>query len=112
VKSPRKRRCPGIIESNEIEDEELTVAELLASGAVRKMKTRLAEQVQYTAIFGGQEVDMNQYLGKSLRLDFQGAINCVHCDRKTNKSFNQGYCYPCFKRLASTTLSIWPIPPA
>ena len=27
-------------------------------------------------------------------------INCIHCGRKTSKSFNQGYCYPCFKRLA------------
>jgi len=76
------------------------VAELLASGAARKMKTHLSDQVEYTAIFGDQEVAMNQYLGKTLNLEFKGAINCVHCDRKTNKSFSQGYCYPCFKRLA------------
>jgi hypothetical protein len=24
----------------------------------------------------------------------------VHCNRKTSKSFNQGYCYPCFTKLA------------
>ena len=24
----------------------------------------------------------------------------MHCDRKTNKSFSQGYCYPCFQKLA------------
>lgn len=76
------------------------MAELLASGAARKMKTQLAEQVEYTALLGDQEVPMNQYLGKVLTLKYLGAINCVHCDRKTNKSFSQGYCYPCFKRLA------------
>lgn len=76
------------------------MTELLASGAARKMKTRLAEQVEYTAVLGDVEIPMNQYLGKQLRLDYLGAINCVHCDRKTNKSFNQGYCYPCFRRLA------------
>ncbi|MEH6589550.1 MAG: DUF2797 domain-containing protein [Halioglobus sp.] len=74
--------------------------ELLASGAARKMKTQLGEQVEYLGIFGDQEVSMNQYLGRRLSLSFDGVINCVHCDRKTSKSFNQGYCYPCFKRLA------------
>ncbi|NBP93900.1 MAG: DUF2797 domain-containing protein [Gammaproteobacteria bacterium] len=30
-----------------------------------------------------------------------GTISCIACGRNTNKSFNQGHCYPCFKRLAS-----------
>ncbi len=76
------------------------MAELLARGPVRKMKTRLAGQVQYTALLGDDQVELNQYLGRKLRLEFSGAINCIHCGRKTAKSFNQGYCYPCFKRLA------------
>ena len=76
------------------------MAELLARGPVRKMKTRLAGQVQYTALLGDDQVELNQYLGRKLRLEFSGSINCVHCGRKTAKSFNQGYCYPCFKRLA------------
>jgi len=76
------------------------VAELLARGPVRKMKTRLAAQVEYTALLGDDQVELNQYLGRKLRLEFSGSINCVHCGRKTAKSFNQGYCYPCFKRLA------------
>ena len=74
--------------------------ELLASGAVRKMRTRLEQPVQYTMLLGEHEVPVNQYLGQQLQLDYLGAINCIHCDRKTNKSFSQGYCYPCFKRLA------------
>ncbi|MBT4520025.1 MAG: DUF2797 domain-containing protein [Halieaceae bacterium] len=73
---------------------------ILACGAVRKMKTTLASPVQYHLVLGEHDIPMNQYLGKVLRLDYRGVINCVHCNRKTNKSFNQGYCYPCFKRLA------------
>jgi len=76
------------------------VTELLATGPVRKMQTRLADQVQYTAVLGEQQVELNQYLGQKLSLEFSGTINCMHCGRKTAKSFNQGYCYPCFKRLA------------
>lgn len=76
------------------------MAEVLAAGAVRKMKTELAEPVQYTMLLGAQQVPLNQYLGRALWLDYQGDIHCINCDRKTNKSFNQGYCYPCFRRLA------------
>lgn len=76
------------------------MAELLASGAVRKMKTRLSRPVEYDAVLGEQRVALNQYLGRELWLEYSGEINCIHCDRKTAKSFNQGYCYPCFRRLA------------
>ncbi len=76
------------------------MAELIASGAVRKMKTQLADPVSYTMLLGDSEIPVNRYLGQSLRLDYSGVINCIYCDRKTSKSFNQGYCYPCFKRLA------------
>ena len=76
------------------------MTEVLASGPVRKMKTELADPVQYTMLLGDNEIPLNQYLGQSLQLQYSGVINCIHCGRKTAKSFNQGYCYPCFRRLA------------
>jgi len=72
----------------------------LAAGSARKMKTSLVTPVQYGMLLGGREVPLNQYLGRSLQLAFNGEINCIHCGRKTSKSFNQGFCYPCFRRLA------------
>ncbi len=72
----------------------------LASGTVRKMRTELAETVQYYLKFGDSEVPANTLLGQAIGLEYNGLINCIHCSRKTNKSFSQGYCYPCFKRLA------------
>jgi hypothetical protein len=76
------------------------MAELLASGAVRKMRNQLQDPVEYTMLLGDEEVGMNAYLGQRLELRYEGVINCIHCDRKTSKSFNQGFCYPCFRRLA------------
>ncbi|NQX88009.1 MAG: DUF2797 domain-containing protein [Halioglobus sp.] len=76
------------------------MAQVIAAGAVRKMKTELEEPVAYTMLLGNEEIPLNPFLGQSLQLDFAGSINCIHCGRKTNKSFSQGYCYPCFKRLA------------
>jgi hypothetical protein len=64
------------------------------------MKTALADPVSYALRLNEQEIPLNQYLGRQLQLQFHGVINCIHCNRKTNKSFNQGYCYPCFARLA------------
>jgi Protein of unknown function (DUF2797) len=76
------------------------LAQQLAEGALRKMHTALAEPVQYQMVLGEHREPLNGLLGQALQLDYQGQINCIHCDRKTSKSFNQGYCYPCFKRLA------------
>lgn len=71
----------------------------LASGALSKMRTELDETVQYFLPVGDQEVHLNPLIGQPIKLIYQGTINCTHCGRKTNKSFNQGYCYPCFKSL-------------
>lgn len=76
------------------------MADFVAAGAVRKMKNQLQDPVAYTLLLGEHEVPLADYLGRTLQLEYQGQINCIHCDRKTSKSFNQGYCYPCFKRLA------------
>ena len=73
---------------------------LLGEGGARKMRTDLQDPVQYTLWLGDAEIHVNQYLGRTLQLSYSGQINCIHCDRKTNKSFSQGYCYPCFRRLA------------
>ncbi|MEY3017495.1 MAG: hypothetical protein RL336_630 [Pseudomonadota bacterium] len=76
------------------------MSEILGSGAIAKMRTELASPVQYRLPIGDGEVAMNALIGKRLHLSFMQAITCCHCGRKTNKSFNQGYCYPCFTKLA------------
>ena len=69
-------------------------------GALRKMRTQLGSVVDYELPVGDQFLPLNNRLGQSLTLSFAGEIRCVHCDRKTSKSFSQGYCYPCFRSLA------------
>lgn len=80
------------------------------SGGLRKMQASLpADQndvVRYQMVLDDHRLELNEYLGKSIQLEYAGAINCVHCGRKTNKSFNQGYCYPCFKSLAQCDVCI------
>lgn len=73
----------------------------LISGQLTKMAVSLDDnQAQYAMRLGEQQVAMNALLGESLTLRFLGEINCLHCNRKTNKSYSGGYCFPCAQRLA------------
>ncbi len=79
------------------------MAPLETQGSVRKMLGELADAatpVAYHLPLGEQRIALNDAIGKQIRLQSLGQINCVHCGRKTKKSFNQGYCYPCFTKLA------------
>ncbi len=73
---------------------------VIARGIVRKMRSRLGQPVSYSARLGDNEIALNPLIDQQLKLIFSGGIYCIHCNRKTNKSFNQGYCYPCFQKLA------------
>jgi hypothetical protein len=73
----------------------------LGRGSISKMTARLEQPVvQYAFRLGDVEVPVNPLLGKTVRLEYLGAIHCTHCGRKTKTSFSQGYCYPCMTRLA------------
>ena len=90
------------------------MADTLADGIIRKMRTELAGPVRYWMRFyqpgatrPDTEIAMNALIGQQLRLSWREAqIHCVHCGRRCKKSFNQGYCYPCFQRLAQCDLCI------
>jgi hypothetical protein len=71
------------------------------TGNLRKMTAKLGDSVNYMLPIGDAELPLNDLLDRRLKLSFEGAINCVHCDRKTKKSFSQGFCFPCFRRLAA-----------
>jgi len=74
---------------------------------LEKMKTELAEPVRYSLHNdAGARLDLNALIGSKIEMHFDGKIICHGCGRLTNKSFNQGYCYPCFKNLASCDLCI------
>jgi len=75
-------------------------------GNILKMRTTLAQTVEYVLPIGEGQIAMNERIGQTIKLHYQGEIHCVACGRKTNKSFSQGHCYPCFKRLAACDMCI------
>lgn len=83
-----------------------TVTESTITGSLSKMHSALLgsednhrSQVAYQLPVGDQLLPLNDLLGRQLFMAYQGEIHCCHCGRKTKKSFNQGYCYPCFRKL-------------
>lgn len=78
--------------------------EAAVQGCLSKMAAALPsrqdEQVVYHLRAGEHRIALNERIGEPLSLRWTGAIACTHCGRATKKSFAQGHCYPCFKRLA------------
>lgn len=64
------------------------------------MKTSLEDPVRYNLLLDDQQLSLNDFIGQTVHMRHTGAIHCLACNRKTKKSFNQGFCYPCFRRLA------------
>jgi uncharacterized protein DUF2797 len=75
-------------------------------GQLRKMKTDLVIPVVYQLPLSDQLLPLNPLIGQHLKLVHSGKIKCIHCSREIKKSFNQGYCYPCFISLAQCDMCI------
>ena len=81
------------------------------NGMIKKMKAELHAQTAYYQLVlynfdahsgweATDQIEMNTVLEHYLKIHYTGDIYCIHCGRKTRKSFAQGYCYPCFSHLA------------
>jgi hypothetical protein len=75
-------------------------------GQLHKMHSQLQQPVQYSLTLSEQTIALNPLLGQRVCVQHTGRIVCVHCQKLTKKSFNQGYCYNCFSRLAQCDLCI------
>lgn len=70
-------------------------------GNIRKMRSELGEVVNYTLplydiLEPGDEVAMNELVGKSIQLNFDHAIHCVVTGKKIKKVFGEGMSYDAF----------------
>ena len=83
----------------------------MLSGTLKKMRAELGtanhpDEVNYFLPLGDQELALNPYIGKQLKLEFLGNIICKNCGNTTKKSFSQGFCFPCMRRLAQCDMCI------
>ncbi len=74
----------------------------MLQGSLKKMSTEVIDNnVQYYLDLGNQRVAVNDLLGKKVSLHIDGTIHCTNCGKVTKKSFSQGYCFNCFRKLAA-----------
>ncbi|MUK27403.1 DUF2797 domain-containing protein [Aliivibrio fischeri] len=77
------------------------------TGTLAKMRSSLSEgTVQYRLPVGDEEINLNPLIGKTLTLTHTGNIFCCSCGKKTKKSYSQGHCFVCMKKLASCDMCI------
>ena len=84
----------------------MSISATSVTGALRKLVSEPGAQINYWLPLGDEQVYLNDYLGKSISLTYSGEINCIACGRRTNKSFSQGHCYPCFTGKAACDMCI------
>lgn len=74
-------------------------------GIIRDLMPRMGEAVvEYSLQLGDEQIPLNPLIGGHVRLAFEGEKRCIHCNRKSNKLFNNGSCWPCFQNLASNDM--------
>ncbi|MCC4263954.1 DUF2797 domain-containing protein [Oceanimonas baumannii] len=76
------------------------------TGTLIKMPARPEAPVAYELALGEHRIGLNDRLGQPLRLTFTGQIHCDACGRKTSKSYAQGHCFPCMKKLARCDMCV------
>ncbi|MGR5146948.1 DUF2797 domain-containing protein [Photobacterium alginatilyticum] len=75
-------------------------------GTLKKMKSSLGNEVEYQLPVGDEHLPLNPLIGKTLKLTYTGNIFCDACGKKTKKSYSQGHCFPCMKKLARCDMCI------
>ncbi len=75
-------------------------------GNVRKMRTELDKPVKYVLPLGDNLVEMNALIGKKIKMNFDGRINCISCGKQTKTSLGQGFCYNCLQTAPEASESI------
>lgn len=65
------------------------------------------DTILYNIELGEEKIHLNSLIGKTLKINHNSKKNCIACGREIKKNtFNQGYCYPCFRDLPENDLCI------
>jgi len=72
----------------------------MIEGTLHKLQAHFANPIEYSLCIGDKEISLNNLIGEKISLEFGIVILCIHCGRKTPKSYNQGYCFLCMRKLA------------
>ncbi|MBD1556581.1 DUF2797 domain-containing protein [Vibrio sp. S9_S30] len=75
-------------------------------GTLKKLNSQLSESVEYSLSVSEDRIGLNALIGKPIKLTHTGNIFCRSCGKKTKKSYSQGHCFVCMRKLASCDMCI------
>ena len=75
---------------------------MVFKGNLRKMYSILNEEVSYTLPFynltePNTQLELNQLIGSTIRINFSGVINCSVTGKKIRKTYGDGMSYDAFR---------------
>ena len=56
-------------------------------GSISKLSAKLNNPILYKFNIADSSFDLNNFIGKTIKIDFSGKINCIDCGVKINKTF-------------------------
>lgn len=71
----------------------------MVTGSLRKLKNIHNSPIDYYLNLNGNEIHLNEYIGKDISLTFTGNIFCIDTGKKIKKSYGQGYSWESFMTL-------------
>ena len=72
----------------------------MKTGNILKLKTEKSDIVQYSLPIGEEFLQLNELIGKNIKLSFDGLINDIKTGEQIRKSFGQGFSWENFVTLA------------
>jgi hypothetical protein len=72
---------------------------------LEKMQSQVGHSTEYF-LAGMPKKPLNDLLGKTIAIEHTGNYSCIQCNRAIKKTFQQGYCFPCLRRLQECNLCI------
>jgi hypothetical protein len=76
------------------------------NGFLRGFSHEYGSPIKFILRLSESEIPLNGWIGERLQIQFLQEIRCIHCQKKIKKTYNSGYCYPCFIELAENDLCI------
>ena len=79
---------------------------MILTGHIRPLGHEYTSPISYLIRLDKKEIPLNDFLGKTIEINYLGEISCIFCGRKSKKSFNHGSCFPCFRNRAENDICI------
>lgn len=74
-------------------------------GALSKMRTAMADPIQYYLMLDNDFIQLNDFVGREISLQYSGTITCF-CGNEVTETYRKNFCRDCFFTKPEASLTI------